>query len=69
MAWLLIVSHALFALAGAFVFVLLLGVGVVAQDAEAAMILLVVGTSVAGLLVVLAIPGLAAACGLLARKS
>lgn len=68
-AWLLIASHALFALIGGFLCVLLTGIGVAVREAEATPILTVVGLAMAGLFVVLAIPGLAAGLGLLARKS
>jgi len=68
-AWLLIASHALFALIGGFLCVLLLGIGVAVREAEATPILAVVGLAMAGLFVALAIPGLAAGLGLLARKS
>jgi hypothetical protein len=68
-AWLLIVGHAIFLLVGAFVFVLLTSIGVSVHDPVAPTILLIVGTAVAALLGLLAVPGLVAGFGLLARKS
>ena len=67
--WLLIVGHAIFLLIGVFVFILLVGIGVASGEREAMTVLTTVGTAVGLLLVVLAIPGLVAGAGLLARKS
>lgn len=68
LGWIFIVGHALFLVIGAFVFTLLNGIGVASGDQQAMMILSLVGTSVGGLLVVLAVPGIAAGVGLLAHK-
>ncbi len=67
--WVLIVGHVIFLAAAAFVFLLLSGIGVAVGDAEASSILLIVATAVAALLGLLAIPGLVAGFGLLARKN
>ena len=67
LGWLLIMAHAVFLLIGAFVFVLLTGIGVAVRDQEALAILGLVGTSVAVLLLLLALPGIVAGVGLLKR--
>lgn len=67
--WMLIVSNALFLLIGGFILLLLLGVGFIAQDAEATGVLLVVGTMLGVLFTALAIPGIAAGAGLLSRRT
>jgi len=69
LGWLLIVEHAILLLVAAFVFVLLMGVGVVSGDSEAMAILGIVGTSVGVFLAALSVPGIAAGIGLLQRKS
>jgi len=68
LGWLYIVSNALFLVIGVFVFVMVTGVGLSINDLEARSILLVVGPSVGLLLTILAVPGLAAGYGLIARK-
>ena len=68
LGWLYLVGHAFFLVVGAFVFVLLTGIGVATGEAEAMTVLGVVGTSVGLLLAALAIPGLLAGYGLLAKK-
>ncbi len=67
--WLLIVSNALFLVIGGLVFLLLVGIGFATREPEPTWILAAVGTFVALLLAALAIPGLVAGAGLLARKS
>jgi hypothetical protein len=67
--WLLIVGHATLLLVGVFVFLLLTGIGIGSGDRQATAILGIVGTTVGLLLIALAIPGLVAGAGLLARKS
>jgi hypothetical protein len=67
--WLLIVSNAIFLLIGAFVFLLLVGIGLTTGEAEGAGVLLTVGTLVGLLLAALSIPGIAAGVGLLMRKT
>ncbi|HOG45550.1 MAG TPA: hypothetical protein PLJ35_10765 [Anaerolineae bacterium] len=67
--WLLIVSHALYALIGGLVCTLMLTIAIAVQDAEASPIVAFVGIAVAGLFVVLGIPGLVAGLGVLARKN
>jgi hypothetical protein len=69
LGWLYIVGNAIFLLIGAFVFMLLAGIGVASGDSQAMAILSIVGTVVGALLAVLAIPGLVAGYGLLARKA
>jgi len=67
--WLLIVTNALFLLLAAFLFALLVGIGVAVGDPEARRILAIVGTSLAVLLTALGIPGIVAGAGVLARRS
>lgn len=69
LGWLHIIGHALFLVIGAFVFVLLAGIGAASGDFQAARILVVVATAVGLLMIILALPGLAAGYGLLRRKS
>jgi hypothetical protein len=68
LGWLFVIGHALFLLIGAFIFVLLIGIGLAVSDLEARSVLLVVGPTVGLLLALLALPGLAAGYGLLTRK-
>jgi hypothetical protein len=56
-------------LVAGFVFILLTGIGMISQDRQAISILSTVAVLVAGFLAVLAVPGLVAGIGLLARKS
>jgi hypothetical protein len=67
--WLLIVGNATLLLVGVFVFLLLTGIGIGSGDRQATAILGIVGTTVGLLLIALAIPGLVAGAGLLARKA
>ncbi len=69
--WLMIASHALFLIIGAFVFLLLgiIGMGVSVRAPVASGILLIVATFVAMLLTLLGIPGVIAGAGLLLRWS
>ena len=69
LGWLLIVSNLVMAIIGGFVLFLLAGIGVLSGEFEAFAILSVVGIFVAGLLVVLALPGVLAGFGLLRRRS
>jgi hypothetical protein len=69
LGWLYIVGNAIFLLMGAFIFMLLAGIGVASGDSQAMAILSIVGTVVGVLLALLAIPGLVAGYGLLARKA
>jgi hypothetical protein len=68
LGWLYVVGHGLFLAIGAFVFLLLTGVGLAVDDPEARSVLLVVGPAIGLLLAVLALPGLAAGFGLLTHK-
>lgn len=68
LGWLYLIGHALFLAIGGFVFLLLTGVGAATGEPEARTVLVVVGTSVGLLLAALAVPGLLAGYGLLARK-
>jgi hypothetical protein len=68
LGWIMIVLHAITLLIAGFIFVLLVGVGMVSSDAEALRILTIVATFVAGVLTVLALPGVLAGIGLLAHK-
>jgi hypothetical protein len=66
--WLFLLGHALFLLVGLFVLTLLTSIGLSIPDPEARAVLLIVGPSVGLLLMMLALPGLAAGYGLLTRK-
>jgi hypothetical protein len=55
-------------LIGAFIFILLAGIGFIAQDEEASVILVAIGSFVAIFLLVLSIPGIIGGIGLLKRK-
>jgi len=65
-----LISGALFVVIGAFVFILLTGVGaaVAGEDPVAPRVLFLVGTAVGALLVILGLPGIAAGYGLLKRR-
>jgi len=67
--WLLIVTNALFLLLAAFLFALLVGIGVAIGDPETGRIMNIVGTSLAALFTVLGIPGIVAGAGVLARRA
>jgi len=67
--WIRIVSSSLFLCAGLVLFILLTGIGFVADDRVALGVLSIVGTVVGGLLVLLGIPGILAGIGVLAHKS
>jgi hypothetical protein len=69
LGWLYIIGHIIFLIIGAFVFVLLTSIGAISGDSEAMVVLGIVAALVAGLLTLLAIPGIAAGIGLLQRRS
>lgn len=69
LGWLMIISNALFLVIGAFVFMLLTGIGAVSGDFDAVRILTLIGTLVGGLLTVLGLPGILAGYGLLKRAA
>lgn len=69
LGWVNIASGIFFLLIGAFVFFLLTTIGAVSGEREALAILSLVGTFVAGLMVVLALPSMVAGYGLLKRKN
>ena len=64
-----LVSGALFAVIGIFLFVFLGGIGAVSQDPTAFRVLIVVGFTTGILLIVLSMPGMVAGYGLLKRRS
>jgi hypothetical protein len=68
LGWLHIVGSAIFLAIAAFVFALLTGIGVASGDTEAFTVLGTVGTGVAALLTLLALPGIAAGIGLVMRR-
>jgi hypothetical protein len=68
LGWLYLLGHALFLLVGLFIFTLLTSLGLTVPDPQARAVLLIVGPSVGLLLVMLALPGLAAGYGLLTRR-
>jgi len=55
-------------LLGAFLFVLLAGIGVLTEDEEALTVLAIVGGAISSFLFVLSVPGLLGGIGLLKRK-
>src|SRR5687768_8310879 len=67
--WLFIVSHAIFLAIGAFVFLLLAGIGAFVDATNAAAILTMVALFVAALMALLALPGMIAGYGLLKKRS
>jgi hypothetical protein len=68
LGWLYIIGHALFLVIGAFLFILLTGIGLTVNDPEARLVLPVVGTALGSLLILLSLPGLIAGYGLLTAK-
>ncbi|MBN1877637.1 MAG: hypothetical protein JXA33_25665 [Anaerolineae bacterium] len=69
LGWLYIVLSALGVLIGGFVLMLLLSIGVISGEEEAAIILTIVGLFVGGIMLVLSAPGIVAGIGLLKFKS
>lgn len=69
LGWLLVASNGVFLLTGAFLFLLLVGIGVSVNDPVAFRVLGIVGTLVGTFLGALGIPGVVAGIGLLARKA
>lgn len=69
LGWLHIAGGVLFLIIGIFVFFLLTAIGAVSGDRDAQIILPVVAFSVAGLMVILAAPGILAGYGLLKGRS
>jgi hypothetical protein len=69
LGWVLIVSSALLGLVGLLAFVILIGVGAISGDRNAFAVLGFIGAMVAGLLVLLAAPGVLAGIGLLRRAN
>ncbi|MCP4212876.1 MAG: hypothetical protein GY764_15565 [Halieaceae bacterium] len=68
-AWLHIITDALFLLMGCFIFFLLAGIGVAVDESDATPILIVVGLCSGSFMVVLALPGIIAGIALLKRKA
>lgn len=68
LGWILIALHLLTLMIAGLVFVVLMAVVPVVNDAQAASILPLVAIGVAGFLTLLALPGILAGVGLLARK-
>lgn len=68
LGWVYVIGHAIFVVIGAFLFMLLTGLGLAVSDPEARLVLPVVGTAVGMLLMVLGLPGLIAGYGLLTTK-
>ena len=69
LGWLNIASGILFLVVGAFVFLLLTGIGAVSGEAEAFAVLSVVGSFVGFIMLVLALPSVVAGAGLLKGKN
>ncbi len=68
-AWINIVFSVLCAFMGLFAFLLLTGIGVVADDPQATRVLGFIGTAAAIFLVSIALPGIIAGYGLLKRRA
>lgn len=68
LGWLYIIGHAVFVAIGAFLFILLTGIGLAVADPDARLVLPIVGTAVGWLLIILGLPGLIAGYGLLTAK-
>jgi hypothetical protein len=64
-----IVWNAMTVLAGLFIFLVLLGGGVISGDGEAFLITSIVGLSVGGFMVLFALPGIIGGIGLLRRRN
>jgi len=69
LGWMNIAFSALFAFIGLFALVLLTGIGIVSEDAEAVRVLGVIGVGAAIFFGALALPGFAAGFGLLQRRA
>lgn len=68
LGWLHIALNILLILIAGFMFVMMVGVGLVSGDAEAARVMPIVGTAVGGFMTALALPGILTGIGLLKRK-
>jgi hypothetical protein len=68
LGWLNIALGILGLLIAIFTFTILIGVGLISRDNDAMIVLGIIATLVAGLLVVLSIPGIIAGYGLLRRR-
>ena len=69
LGWLHIANSVLLVIIGGFVFFFLSVIGPLSGDSDAAIILPIVAAGICGLLVIIALPGLAAGVGLLKRRS
>ena len=67
--WLLILGHAVNVAIGVFIFLLLGGIGIAVRDSTATPVLIIIALTAAFLLVIFALPGLAAGIGLLMHKN
>ncbi len=68
LGWLHIALNILLIIIAAFMFVMMVGVGLVSGDAEAVRVMPIVGTAVGGFMTALALPGILTGIGLLKRK-
>jgi hypothetical protein len=68
LGWLYVIGHAFFLGIGAFLFLLLTGIGLAVDDPEARQVLPMVGTTVGSMLILLSLPGLIAGYGLLTAR-
>lgn len=68
LGWLHIALNILLILIAAFMFVMMVGIGLVSGDAEAVRVMPIVGTAVGGFMTALALPGILTGIGLLKRK-
>lgn len=69
LGWLHVILGVLGALIGGFVLVILIGAGLLSGEDEAMLVLAIVGTFVAGLMLLLSAPGIIAGIGLLNFRS
>ena len=67
--WLQVVNSLLGIVAGAFTATLILGIGVVTEDAIAIRVMAITAAAIGGLLFILGVPGLVAGIGVLRRAS
>ncbi len=68
LGWLHIATNALLILIAGFMFVVMVGAGLMSGDAEAVRVMPIIGTAVGGFMTALALPGILTGIGLLKRK-
>lgn len=68
LGWLHIATNALLILIAGFMFVVMVGAGLMSGDTEAVRVMPIIGTAVGGFMTALALPGILTGIGLLKRK-